>query len=144
MYYKDCHRIEDAIIPSLIIQMFMLHDDSGDVIKQLTAHVRKCFSGLSQDKVWKLTSKASDVINKVRNYFADQQMDTHLCLIILLGWILALHKAGIPIDRRSNYCKILFKLYRTLKCLGAFKYNNEAIPHIEVIHNIAQKEGRFC
>lgn len=156
--YKDLHRIEDALIPSLLENIALSHirqdpesfDKYSEMLEILKNTITNCFKDLHLDKRLKLYRRLDRIVIKITGYFVANDFNTRKAFLALSEWTRAvLESQAIVINPKSDYWQLLEDMGEVIKTNGYgeipdfAKIDESAINHVPFIHKIAQEEGYF-
>lgn len=150
-YKKAKERIEDALIPGLLLMVVrcyisQAHDEGefGKTRKILQDYIKEVLG--SNKKLYRRLDRSC---LSVYNYFYDQKFDTRKCFLALSAWAKALIEANaIEVDKSSSFYGILADLdkvaatgYDSIKNFDKIEFS--ALKHVPALHKLAEKQGYF-
>ena len=155
---KDIFRKEDALPAYLYMKIIFTHvrdnpeftDQYKLSIERLTAHIDKCFAGLTNKKRDQLLRSVDRTTTNIVSYFERNNFmirKANLCITEWLVWMI--RSQLIQLDRRGDLAKYLFSVRKVIRKVGygeieGFdKAHQSAINHVLKMHNIVIKEGYY-
>ena len=151
--YTDKQRIEDSIIPGLLLGVMYSHveKDSAakeaykDAIKVLHKTIDKY---LGHNKM-KLGRRLDRAINKISTYFVKEKFTTRKSILAVSEWNRALLAVDAVVVEDDEYKSLLQDIDRIIMKNGYGEIENfekidaSAINHVPKMHKLAQNNGYF-
>lgn len=153
--YKDIHRVQDALMPTLFQYLVLMHirhkpeheEDYRDPMEVLDNKIREAFLGLTRESERKVRNRLARIAKKITEYFIREKFDSRKGFLTLMAWVDALERAGGVIvegefrELVDDMKTIIQKGYETIENFD--KIDMSAINHVEAIHKLTQGEGYF-
>lgn len=156
MAMNDKERVENAIIPTALLNMIMLLlEDKPEQIKEyekarqtLTATIGQYTNIAPEKKKKALQRRLQRLSEKMYNYYVKNKFDTRKGFIVLTTWAYALADQDALTFIDEKYVQLLQELDEQLskgyEHLPNFdKIRDSALKHVPKVHAIAQSQGYF-
>lgn len=152
MYKPDKLRVEDALLPAVMLCIMQLKDGDTPLEESPFANVYPILRAVVDKNITnrKLLRRLQKVTEVCMQYFGDNKFKTSKSFITVTIWGLILYrKRAVEAERGSEFYIIWRDFYYTVRddgmdyIEGFQKLYDSAVSHIDKIHKAVTKEGYF-